>query len=254
VKRHYFVAGNWKMHCTKKEATTLVEEIKKGIEEVRESVEVAIFPPFTLLSSVYEMIKSSSIKLGAQNVWYEDEGAYTGEISAKFIEEIGCKYVIIGHSERRKYFKETTELIIKKVKAVVKWNLTPIVCIGETLEEREKGETFDIIEKELKEITFSLGKEVLLNLIFAYEPIWAIGTGKVAKGEEAEEVHSFIRNWIKQQYGEDLVEEMRIIYGGSVKPSNIEELISMRNIDGVLVGGASIDGKAFVEIILKCRE
>ncbi len=254
MRKPYFVAGNWKMYCTKKEAIILVEEIKKGVEEVGDSIEVAIFPPFTILDHVYQMIKFSPIKLGAQNVWCEDEGAYTGEISAKFVKEIGCKYVIVGHSERRKYFKETTTLIVKKVKAVRKWSLTPVVCIGETLEEREKGETFNIIEKELKEILSPLGEEVLSDLIFAYEPVWAIGTGKVARGEQAEEVHKFIRKWIKEEYGEEVAEEVRIIYGGSVKPSNINELISMPNVDGVLVGGASVDGSAFVEIMVRCME
>ncbi|TET76104.1 MAG: triose-phosphate isomerase [Candidatus Cloacimonadota bacterium] len=243
--RRYLIAGNWKMNKTNNEAIDLARRIvlnTKGIEKI----DIVICPPFTALAPVYDAIKDSNVRPGAQNMYYEDEGAYTGEISGKFLKAMGCEFVIIGHSERRKYFSESDTDVNKKIKKALSFGITPIVCVGETLEEREKGKTADVVKKEIiGALQEQTDKE---KIIFAYEPIWAIGTGKTAQPEDANKIHNLIRNIIKTDFGMDET-VVRVLYGGSVNPSNAEALMSQPDIDGSLVGGASLDVKSFVEII-----
>ncbi len=236
------------MNKTIKEACELVNKLVAELKDIKE-IDIAIFPPFTALSETYKIIKETNISLGAQNMWYEPKGAYTGETSPAFIVDVGCKYVIVGHSERRKYFQEKDELINRKVKSAIEWNLIPIVCVGETLEQREKGETNKVIEYEINEldgIDFS-------KIVLAYEPIWAIGTGKTATPETAEETHKFIRDLIQKKYSPEIASNLCILYGGSAKPDNIEALIRKPDIDGALVGGASLEANSFIEMIKKAR-
>jgi len=233
------------MNKTNNEAIDLARRIvlnTKGIEKI----DIVICPPFTALAPVYDAIKDSNVRPGAQNMYYEDEGAYTGEISGKFLKAMGCEFVIIGHSERRKYFSESDTDVNKKIKKALSFGITPIVCVGETLEEREKGKTADVVKKEIiGALQEQTDKE---KIIFAYEPIWAIGTGKTAQPEDANKIHNLIRNIIKTDFGMDET-VVRVLYGGSVNPSNAEALMSQPDIDGSLVGGASLDVKSFVEII-----
>lgn len=252
--RRPIIAGNWKMHKTVPEAKDLIKAITSElVQEKRgdylKNVEIVICPPFTTLSFVYAIIKDSSIFLGAQNMYFETEGAYTGEISPLFLTDIGCKYVILGHSERRQYFKETDEIINKKLKMALKNGLIPIVCIGETLDERERGETEKVIESQFTQSLKELDIEEFKNIVIAYEPIWAIGTGETATPEMAEQVHEFIRNLIKDKYGTEIAEDCRILYGGSVKPDNIKGLMVEQDIDGGLIGGASLKPESFIEIV-----
>ena len=236
------------MNKTIQEARELVNKLVAELKDVRD-IDIAIFPPCTALYETYKIIKGTNISLGAQNMWYEPKGAYTGEISPAFIVDVGCKYVLIGHSERRKYFQEKDELINRKVKSAIEWNLIPIVCIGETLEQREKGETNKVIEYEINElegIDFS-------KIVLAYEPIWAIGTGKTATPETAEETHKFIRDLIQKKHSPEIASNLCILYGGSAKPDNIEALIRKPDIDGALVGGASLEADSFIEMIKKAR-
>lgn len=243
--RRFLIAGNWKMNKTNNEAVDLARRLVLDTQGIKK-VDIVICPPFTALAQVYNIIKDSFVLLGAQNMFYEDEGAYTGEISGKFLKTIGCEFVIIGHSERRKYFNETDTDVNKKIKKALNFGLTPIVCVGETLEEREKGETEVVIKKEIVgALKNQTAKE---KIIFAYEPIWAIGTGKTARPEDANKIHKLIRDLIKTDFAMDET-IVRILYGGSVKPANALPLMSQDDIDGSLIGGASLDAKKFVEII-----
>jgi triosephosphate isomerase len=243
--RRYLIAGNWKMNKDNKEATDLARRIALNTQG-NEKVDIVICPPFTALAPVYNIVKDSQVKLGAQNMYFEESGAFTGEISGTFIKSLGCMYVIIGHSERRKIFNETDEEVNKKIKKAIKCGLIPIVCVGETLEEREKGETESIVRREIEgALRDQSNKE---KIVFAYEPIWAIGTGKTAQPTDANAIHALIRNIVKTDFGMNET-NLRILYGGSVKPSNAEELLSQPDIDGSLVGGASLDAKSFSEII-----
>lgn len=246
--RKPLIAGNWKMYKTIGEAVQLANGIKRGVMDFP-NVEVALCPPFVTLSFVYDIISDTDIKLGAQDLYWEKEGAYTGEVSPVMLKDCGCEFVIIGHSERRKYFFETDETVNKKIKAALGIGLSPIVCIGETLQEREAGKTIEIVKGQLEGGLKSLGIEDMLNLIIAYEPVWAIGTGKNATAAQAQEVHGFIRSWIAKNFSEGASQTLRILYGGSVKPSNIKELIKEQDIDGALVGGASLEVSSFVEIV-----
>jgi len=241
--RRYLIAGNWKMNKTNNEAVNLAKRIFSDSQGI-EKVDIIICPPFTAIAPVYNVIKDSNIRLGAQNMFYENEGAYTGEISGEFLKSIGCEFVIIGHSERRKYFNETDVEVNKKVKKSMAFGLTPIVCVGETLEEREKGKTEEVVKREI--VGALQGQTDMDKIIYAYEPIWAIGTGKTAHPEDANKIHKLIRDIIKTDFR---IDETRILYGGSVKSSNAEALMSQPDIDGSLVGGASLDAKSFVEII-----
>ncbi|MCX5726283.1 MAG: triose-phosphate isomerase [Candidatus Saganbacteria bacterium] len=238
------IAGNWKMNCNIAEAETLVSGLIPLAKDTKDR-EIVICPPFTALFAVSRLLNGTNIALGGQDLFFEEKGAFTGEISAKMLKDIECKYVIIGHSERRQYFHETDETVNKKIFAALKHDLSPIVCIGEALQQREKGETFKIIERQIKEGFKKLEIENWKLVIIAYEPIWAIGTGKTATPEQAEEVHAFIRKLLPKEVSNDI----RILYGGSVKPDNIKDLMAKPDIDGALVGGASLDADSFSKIV-----
>lgn len=242
------LAGNWKMYKTIKEATALAEGLKTKVGSVTDR-QIIICPTYVSLLSVSEVIKGSALKLGAQNMYWEDKGAFTGEISPPMLKDVGCSYVIIGHSERRQFFGETNQTVNRKMAKAFQSGLIPIVCIGESLEEREKGSTLKILETQLREGIKDLGEKELNDLIVAYEPVWAIGTGKTATPQQAEEAHSFIRTVIGQIYNKTGAEQVRILYGGSVKPENIKELMAQSNIDGALVGGASLEIESFSKIV-----
>lgn len=242
-----FIAGNWKMHKNIPEAVKLAQEIKDKSLPLTSGTLVLI-PPFPALYPVYQVIQETPLKLGAQNVFWEKEGAYTGEVSPAMLEAAGCQYVIIGHSERRQYFKETDEDINKKIKAVLQTQLNPIFCLGESLETRQAGQTLEIIRQQLEKGLRSLQSEDIRRIIIAYEPIWAIGTGMTATPAQAQEVHAFIRDFIDQNYGNSTAEYVIILYGGSVKPNNAFPLMREKDIDGALVGGASLKADSLLEI------
>ncbi len=244
--RKTLIAGNWKMNKTPSESIEFVTNLIKNIGNYNDR-EILICPPFTSLYPISDIIRNSSLLLGAQNVFYEEKGAFTGEISPLMLKDIGVEYVICGHSERRNIFGETDEIINKKVKKVIQYELKPILCIGEKLEERESNKTFDIIKKQLEKCLSDF--EYIEQLTIAYEPVWAIGTGKNATPQQAEEVHTFIRKWIGENYNQEIADLIRVIYGGSVSPDNIDDLMKEKDIDGVLVGGASLDIDKFLRII-----
>lgn len=245
--RRPVIAGNWKMNKTVSEAVKLVEELKPLIEGA--SAEVVVCPTFVCLNDLVKTSKNSNIGVGAQNMYYKDSGAYTGEISPVFLKDIGVEYVILGHSERRQYFKEDDSEINKKVVAALDHKLKPILCVGETLKQREAGAAFDVVSAQVKGCLKDLESRNLDDLIIAYEPVWAIGTGKTATSRDANEVIGFIRKQLIELCGNDMAEKTRILYGGSVKSSNIKELMNMSEIDGALVGGASLDAKEFSGIV-----
>ncbi|OGU62781.1 MAG: triose-phosphate isomerase [Ignavibacteria bacterium RBG_13_36_8] len=247
--RRKVIAGNWKMNKNLSESVSLISEIVNKIKKIKTKVDIIICPPFTSLDTAGELIKNSSIKLGAQNMHSEDSGAYTGEISAAMLKSIGCEYVILGHSERRTIFHENDEMINKKMKKALENNLKPIFCIGESLEEREKGITFDIIKEQLERGLTGINNTNLENIIIAYEPVWAIGTGKTATPSQAQEVHEFIRKCAKENLSNSSAENLIIQYGGSVKPENSAELLNQPDIDGALIGGACLIADSFVKII-----
>ncbi|TCO79457.1 triose-phosphate isomerase [Marinisporobacter balticus] len=241
------IAGNWKMHKTIKEAVEFVENIKDRVKGT--DVEVVLCTPYTLLQSVKEATKGTNIKIAAQNMHWEENGAFTGEVSPLMLNEIGVDYCVIGHSERRQYFNETDETVNKKVHTALKYGIKPIICVGETLEQRENGETNTFVKSQVVKAFKDIESKKVLDIVIAYEPIWAIGTGKTATSEEANEVIYQIREVIKELYGEDIYTEIRIQYGGSVKPNNIEEIMNQEDIDGALVGGASLKSDDFVELV-----
>lgn len=243
------VAGNWKMNNDINSSVTLINEIKKELTSKNLNVQVIICPPFISLETANVLIKDTTIKLGAQNMYYEPSGAFTGEISPVMLKSVGCEYVILGHSERRTIFLESNQLINKKIQAAVKHSLKPIFCIGETLEEREKGITFNVVETQIREGLDGLSEVDLASLIIAYEPVWAIGTGKNATPEQAEEVHKFIRELIAKIYSKEFADKLIIQYGGSVKPENSKDLMLQPDIDGALVGGACLKADSFIKII-----
>ena len=243
-----FMAGNWKMNKTTGEAIDLVRELKATISGVK-GVEVAVAPPFTALYAVCKELEGSSIRLAAQNLYWEEKGAFTGEVSPLMLKEVGCHYVIIGHSERRQFFGETDEMVNRRIKAALAQGLKVIFCIGETLREREEGKTFSVIERQVEDGLKNLSDKEMENIVIAYEPIWAIGTGKTATPGQAEEVHRFIRGKIEKLYSREVSEEIRIQYGGSVTPENIKGLMEQANIDGALVGGASLKSESFSKIV-----
>lgn len=249
--RKLIIAGNWKMHKNVSQAVDFVEELAAKVANT--SVEVVVCPPFTALFAVAEAIKGTKIVLGAQNVHWQEEGAYTGEIAPGMLAEIGCRYVIIGHSERRQYFDETDENVNKKVQAVLMHDMTPIICVGETLQEREQGITEQVVGNQIKAALAGLAGDVVANLVVAYEPIWAIGTGKTASEQDAQQVIASIRNTIKTLVG-DGANQVRIQYGGSVKPDNTAGLMAQPDIDGALVGGASLAPEVFAGIVTRARE
>ncbi|QCX34658.1 triose-phosphate isomerase [Caloramator sp. E03] len=245
--RKPIIAGNWKMNKTGKEAAQLVLALIDKVKDAK--CEVVLCPPFTSLSQVVTLVENTNIKVGAQNMYYEESGAFTGEVSPLMLKELGVKYVILGHSERRQYFKEDDELINKKVKACFLYGLTPILCVGETLEQREKGETFELIKTQLQKDLKDVSAEDVASMVIAYEPIWAIGTGKTATAQDANDVIKFIRQNIKEMYDENTAQSIRIQYGGSVKASTIKEQMAQSDIDGALVGGASLKADEFAAIV-----
>ncbi len=242
------IAGNWKLNKTIKEAIDLVTLLKRKLTDCQ-SVEVVVCPPYTALSNVAEILMESDIRLGAQDIYWDENGAFTGEVSASLIKEAGATFVIIGHSERRQFFHETNDTVNKKTKAALKNGLTPIVCVGETLQEREANKTFGVVEGHLKGAYSNFSREEVEKTVIAYEPVWAIGTGKVATPQQAEEVHAFIRKEISKMFGEEIAGGLRILYGGSVKADNITSLMAEADIDGALVGGASLEANSFADIV-----
>ncbi|MGM0410781.1 MAG: triose-phosphate isomerase [Bacillota bacterium] len=245
--RKPFICGNWKMNKTVSEAKDLVSELKDLVADVDE-VEVGVCPPAIDLVAVKEILENSDIKVGAQNMHWEESGAYTGELSGPMLEEINLDYVILGHSERREYFAETDEDVNKKVKSAFEHNLKPIICVGESLKERKEGKAKEKVKTQVEKALEGLDKEKVKNLVIAYEPLWAIGTGESASAEEAEEMIAYIRKIIEKNYFE-AAKECRIQYGGSVKPHNVDEFMSQKNIDGALVGGASLKAKDFAGVV-----
>lgn len=246
--RRSLLAGNWKMHGTRAETTALIDGIKEAAANARDR-DVVVAPPFTALETAARSLAGTSIGLAAQNLHTEPKGAYTGEVAGEMLKDAGCGFVIIGHSERRQYFNETNELVRAKIGAALRADLKAIVCVGETLREREGDNTLPVIERQVREGLAGLSREAVRNLVLAYEPVWAIGTGKTATPEQAEEVHAAIRVLLREFAGDNGADAVRILYGGSVKADNIDTLMAQPNIDGALVGGASLDAAAFSRII-----
>lgn len=246
--RKPIIAGNWKMYKTIQESAATVNDLKAKVSGISDR-EIVVCPVFTCLKAVCDALKGSNIHVGGQDLYWEDKGAFTGEISAGQIKDAGCTYVIIGHSERRQHFHETNESVGKKIQAALKAGLTPIVCVGEMLAERESGKTFAVNEKQVREGLGSMSKESAAKIVIAYEPVWAIGTGKVATPAQAEEVHIYVRKTVANMFGQDVADGLRILYGGSVKPENIADLMAQKNIDGALVGGASLEAESFAKIV-----
>lgn len=242
------IAGNWKMYKSRKDASDLANALVAKVGTMTK-VEVVLCPPYTSLDAVQGAINSTKIRLGAQNCHWEDQGAFTGEVAPTMLKESGCRYVIIGHSERRQYFGETDENINKKAKALYKHGLTPIICVGETLQEREANKTEQVVSTQVRGCLKDLPADKVAASVVAYEPVWAIGTGKTATKEQAQEVHAVIRRLLAELFGKDVAEQVRIQYGGSVKPQNIRELMAQPDIDGALVGGASLEADSFAAIV-----
>ena len=247
--RKNIVAGNWKMNTTLPEGLELAKNVNKALENVDAKCDVIICTPFTHLASVNAVIDKNKLGLGAENCADHRSGAYTGEISAPMVASTGATYVILGHSERRQYYGETSETLKEKVALALENGLTPIFCIGEVLEERENGTAFDVVKAQIEEALFNLSAEDFGKLILAYEPVWAIGTGKTATDDQAEEMHAFIRGVIADKYGKEVAENTSILYGGSCKPSNAKALFAKPNVDGGLIGGAALDADSFMGIV-----
>ena len=245
------IAGNWKMNKTIGEALDFFKVLDQELQQFSgtEKLEIVIAPPYTAINKIAEFLKDSSIKISAQNMFWEDAGAFTGEISAPMLKDAGAKYIIIGHSERRQFFNETESTVNKKIKAALKHNIIPIFCIGETLAERETEKIESVISTQLTGGLIDLTANDITKIVIAYEPVWAIGTGKTATKEQAEEVHLMIRQMLAKQFGQANADVIRILYGGSVKPNNTKELLSQPNIDGALIGGASLKPEDFIGII-----
>lgn len=248
-----FIAGNWKLHKTISEAVELTKKINQDAGKEKDA-EMVVIPPFTALSEVKKVLSESQVLMGAQDVFWKESGAYTGEISPTMLKEAGCDFVVVGHSERRQYFGDTDEKVNKKIIAALDAGLSPILCVGEELEERENNQTFDKIKKQITQGLENLNQDQIKNVIIAYEPIWAIGTGRTASPEQAEEVHGFIRNQLAEMVGKEDSSCAIILYGGSVKPKNAFSLIKEKNINGALIGGASLKADSFVDIIREAKK
>ena len=247
-ERKLIIAGNWKMNKTAAEALALVSDLKLELANIRE-VDIVICPPFTALESVSKVILDSNLRLGAQNMSEQNFGAFTGEICAGMLKEFSVRWVILGHSERRQYQKESNALIARKAAAAHGASLKPIVCVGETLAEREEGQTEKVLETQVRGSLAGLTKEQMVETIIAYEPVWAIGTGKTATTQQAQDAHAFIRSLLVKVFDEAVAKKIRIQYGGSVKPANARELMGQPDVDGALVGGASLEARSFADII-----
>jgi triosephosphate isomerase len=251
--RKPIIAGNWKMYKTVPEALTFVNGIKKKCAGI-DNVEVVLCPPYTALALMAESLRGTGITTGAQNVFWEDKGAFTGEVSPVMLKDAGCRYVIIGHSERRQYFSETDENVNRKVKAALSHALVPIMCVGETLYDREQGVTKKVVFTQTEAGLADLEPEQVAGMVIAYEPVWAIGTGRTASNDDAQEVIAYIRGIVQEHIGDNAAQSVRILYGGSVKPENTAGLMAKDDIDGALVGGASLEVDSFAEIIKKTSE
>ena len=247
-----FIAGNWKMFKTVQEAVVFVKELRSLVKDVQ-GVEIVIAPPFTAVHPAAEAARNTNIGVAAQDLYWEREGAFTGEVSAAMIKEAGAEYVIVGHSERRQLFGETDAIVSRKTHAAIAAGLTPIVCIGETLDEREHDQALGVLDRQIKDSLDTLAAEQVAELVVAYEPVWAIGTGRNATPAQAGEAHAHIRARLRQWFGADAAERCHVIYGGSVKPDNIREILAEDDIDGVLVGGASLDVDKFADIVARSR-
>ncbi len=253
--RKTIIAGNWKMYKTISEAIELANGLKREFFNLSaDDIEIVVCPAFTALSEVSEVVIGSTIGVGAQDTYWEMEGAYTGEVSPAMIKDAGCRYVIVGHSERRQFFSETNESVNKKLKAALKHGLTPIVCVGETLAERERQETFKVLEDHVTKGLAQISKEDMAGIVIAYEPVWAIGTGKTAAPAQAQEAHRYIRDLLVKLFDKETAERVRIQYGGSVKPENIAELMRQPDVDGGLVGGASLKIDSFSQIVKQAAQ
>lgn len=246
--RKPIIAGNWKMYKKVDQAIALVSELSDLVADV-ENVEVVVCPTFTALDAVLEALQGANVAVGAQNMYWQEEGAFTGEISPVMLRDLGCKYVILGHSERRQYFGETDEGVNKKIKAAFAHALIPIVCVGETLAQREAGTTEKVVRTQAEGALNGLDAEKAVRLVIAYEPVWAIGTGKTASNDDAQQVCGFIRRVVAEMFNQEVADKVRIQYGGSVKPDNISALMAQPDIDGALVGGASLEAKSFANIV-----
>lgn len=247
--RKMIIAGNWKMNKDIKETLDFLLPLKNNLIGQNLNVEVVVCPPFTSLFIASDILKETNVKIGAQNMFYEVEGAYTGEVSPKMLRSVKCEYVILGHSERRRYFGETDEIVNKKVKKAIEFDLKPIICVGETLEERENGETFKVLERQVKGVLDGLTGEQMRNVVIAYEPVWAIGSGRNATPEQAQEAQRFIRELVAGLFDAGIAQNLTIQYGGSVTPENAYLLLSQPDVDGALVGGASLKVDLFLKII-----
>jgi len=253
MNRKYLIAGNWKMNKTPAEGHELAADIAQKVGK-DESVEVVVCPTFTSLDRVSEAIEGSAVKLGAQNLYPKASGAYTGEISAEMLRAVFAKYVILGHSERREYFKESDSFINEKVKFALENLLSPILCIGETLEQREAEETLKVVKGQLLGGLEGVSASQMSNVVVAYEPVWAIGTGKTATPEMAQEVHAAIRAALAETFSQSVADKVRILYGGSMKPSNADDLLAQPDIDGGLIGGASLEAKSFCDLVASAKK
>ncbi|MBN1163788.1 MAG: triose-phosphate isomerase [Candidatus Krumholzibacteriota bacterium] len=247
--RRKVIAGNWKMNLDHRQGETLARELLGGLNGRKPSVEIIIIPPFTTLPSVLGVVGGTIIGCGAQDLWYEDKGAFTGEISGPMLKSLGCDYVLVGHSERRHIRGEDSELLSRKLRAALRAGLIPIFCVGELLPEREKGKAETVVVEQLRQVLGGLEKEEISRVIIAYEPVWAIGTGKTATPEDASQMHGVIRNFLEELFGSPVSAAAVILYGGSVKPENASRLLAAADVDGALVGGASLQASSFLGIV-----
>lgn len=247
--RRLLIAGNWKMNCGPYDAAELLEGLKEKKSEIDENVDVLVCPPFVSIGMAVKYLYDTDIQVGAQNLHFEENGAYTGEISGSMLAESGCNYVIIGHSERRQYFGDTDATVNKRVHKAIEHKLAPIVCVGESLDQRKSNEHFGLVKNQVTAALHDVSEKDVLDVVIAYEPIWAIGTGETASPDQAQEMHEHIRSILAEVYDEDTAEQINILYGGSMKPGNANELLSLQDVDGGLIGGASLDADSFSEII-----
>lgn len=248
--RQNIVAGNWKMNTIKPEGVELASEVAKAAANLSNGVKLIVAPPFTHLCAVNKALKGSGVELSAQNCADHIKGAYTGEVSVDMIKAVGCQWVILGHSERRQYYGETDAKLVEKVKLALEAGVKVILCVGENLEEREAGKHFDVCKEQTENVLYNFTAEDMANIVIAYEPVWAIGTGKTATADQAQEIHAYIRKVVADKFGAEVANEMSILYGGSCKPSNAKELFSQPDIDGGLIGGAALKAEDFINIAL----
>ena len=248
--RKFIVAGNWKMNTTVPEGVELAKAVVEKGKDLPANVELVVAPPFTPLACVADVLKGSKVALSAQNCADHEKGAYTGEVAVNMLTSIGCQYTILGHSERRQYYGETDEKLVVKTRLALEAGLKVILCVGENLDEREAGKHFEVVTEQTKAVLYNFTAEDMKNIVIAYEPVWAIGTGKTATAEQAEEIHACIRTVIAEKFGLEVAEDMTILYGGSCKPSNAKELFAQKDIDGGLIGGAALKADDFIQIAL----